>query len=259
MRKFLRMSLLSFKAMFGWLDPKAYILTKIIDPCLQMIFYSLLVRFTFGSSDITPWIIGNAFLLSTRNAVFATGSLLRNERFEGTLKLVIVSPGNKLLTFVARSFISIFDAAVTVVVGLLVGTTIFHVDLSGINYFQFVLSILTAMFGGTSLGLVIATAALVMREIHLFLNVAAMMLFILTGASFPIERLPALARTLSYFLPITRSIEASRTIAAKGSIDKIYTLLGTEIIISIVYLFFAYFLYMYFEKKARIEASLDVY
>lgn len=259
MRRFIRMSLLSFKALFGWLDPKTYILTKIIDPCLQMLFYSLLVKFTFGTSDITPWIIGNAFLLSTRNAVFATGSLLRNERFEGTLKLIVASPGNKLLTFIARSFISIFDAAVTVVVGLLVGITMFHLDLSGINYFQFVLSILTAMFGGTSLGLVISTAALVMREIHLFLNVSAMLLFILTGASFPIERLPAPARELSYFLPITRSIEASRIIAEHGSVDKISVLLGTEIVISLLYLFLAYFLYAYFENKARIEASLDVY
>ncbi|KUO74410.1 MAG: hypothetical protein APF77_06165 [Clostridia bacterium BRH_c25] len=259
MRKFFRMSILSFKAMFGWLDPKAYLLAKIIDPCLQMIFYSLLVRFTFGSSNITPWIIGNAFLLSTRNAVFATGSLLRNERLEGTLKLIVASPANKFLTFTARSFISIFDAAVTVVVGLLAGIIIFRVDLSGINYFQFALSILTAMIGGTSIGLVIASVALVIREIHLFLNVAAMLLFILTGASFPIERLPAFAFILSYFIPVTRSIEASRIIAVKGSIDKIYLLLGTEIIISLVYLFSAYFLFLFFERKARVEASLDAY
>ncbi|MGF7056807.1 ABC transporter permease [Brassicibacter mesophilus] len=259
MRKFFRQSLLYFKALFGWLDPKIYLIMKIIDPSLNMIFYSLLVKYVYKSSDITPWIIGNAFLLCTRNSVFVVGSLLRNERYQGTLKLIVASPANKFLAFIARSFFNIFDAALTVTIGLLIGVFVFKIDLSGINYFQFSLSILIAMVGGMSIGLVLGSIALVIREIHMFLNVAAMLLFILTGASYPIERLPNFAVIISKLIPITRSIEASRMIAAKGSSTLIYTLLSKELLLSMFYIFVAYFLFKYFEKKSRVDAALDAY
>ena len=259
MKRFFRQSLLYFKALFGWLDPKLYLIMKIIDPSLNMIFYSLLVKYVNKSSDITPWIIGNAFLLCTRNSVFVVGSLLRNERFQGTLELIIASPANKFLAFIARSFFNIFDAAITVIVGLLIGVFMFKIDLSGINYFQFSLSILIAMIGGMSIGLVIGSIALVIREIHMFLNVAAMLLFILTGASYPIERLPSFIVVISRFIPITRSIEASRLVASKASSSLIYTLLSEELLLSIFYITFGYFLFAYFEKKSRVKASLDFY
>lgn len=259
MKKFFRTSVLSFNALLGWLDPKLYIIMKIIDPALQMIFYSILVRYTCKTSSITPYIIGNAFLLCTRNSVFVVGSLLRSERSQGTLMLIIASPANKFMNFVARSFLNIFDAAFTVLIGLLIGVTLFNVDLSGINYFQFSLSILIAMLGGMSVGLVLSSIALVAKEIHMFLNVAAMLIFILTGASFPIDRLPRAAVIASNFIPITRSIEACRLITSKASSVLVYSLLGKELLVSILYIVAGYMLFIYFERKARVDASLEAY
>ncbi|WP_432664821.1 ABC transporter permease [Wukongibacter baidiensis] len=259
MRRFFRQSVLSFKALFGWLDPKIYLIIKVIDPGLQMIFYSLLVKYVYVSEDITPFIIGNAFLLCTRNSVFVIGSLMRNERYQGTLKLIVASPANKFLAFISRALFNIVDASITVVIGLIIGVTLFNVDLSGINYFQFILSIFIAMIGGMGIGLVLGSIALVIREIHMFLNVAAMFLFILTGASYPIERLPGFLIKASRLLPITRSIEASRIVASKGSNVLIYNLLGQEVALSLLYVVAAYLLFTYFERKARVDASLDAY
>ncbi|SCY60719.1 ABC transporter permease [Alkaliphilus peptidifermentans] len=259
MKKFFRISLISFKALLGWLDPKLYVIYKIVDPALQMIFYTLLIQFVYKSQDITPWILGNAFLLCTKNAVFAVGTMLRNDRDQGTLQLIIASPANKLYVYIARVFFNVLDASLTVVIGLVIGVIFFGLDFTGINILLFTLSILTAMVGGMGIGLVLGSIALVMREIHLFLNVANMMLYILTGASFSRERLPSAMYFLSNIIPLTRSIDASRIIMEKGNLSTALQLLGVDLAIGSIYILIGFTLYGYFEYKARVSATLEAY
>lgn len=259
MSKFFRLSTISFRALLGWLDPVMYVIYKIVDPALQMIFYSLLVQFVYGSQDITPWVLGNAFLLCTKNAVFAVGSMLRNDRNQGTLKLIVGSPSNKMYVFLARAFFNVLDASLTVVVGLVIGALFFGLDFSGVNLVAFALTILVAMVGGLGIGLVLGSVALVIREIHLFLNTANMLLFILTGASFSRERLPVFLYHISNIIPITRSIEASRLIVANGRWRDVLSLLGTDVLIGIAYILLGFLLYSYFEYKARVSATLEAY
>lgn len=259
MRKFLRISFISFKALLGWLDFKLYVIYKILDPAMQMIFYTLLVQFVYKSQDITPWILGNAFLLCTRNAVFAVGRMLRSDRDQGTLQLIVASPANKLYVFLARAFYNVLDASLTVIVGLVVGVIFFGLDFTGTNLLMFSLSIIVAMIGGLAIGLVLGSIALVISEIHLFLNVANMVIYILTGASFSREKLPVLLYGLSELIPITRSIDASRIIIAKGDVSNALQLLGLDFFISMIYILIGFALYGYFEYKARVTATLEAY
>ena len=259
MNRFFRISLISFKALLGWLNPKMYIIYKIIDPALQMIFYTLLIQYVYNAEDITPWILGNAFLLCTKNAVFAVGGILKNDRDQGTLQLVVASPINKLFVFIARAFFNVIDASFTVIVGLLIGVVFFGLNLSNINMLAFALSIIVAMVGGLGIGLVLGSIALIMRDIHLFLNIANMLLYILTGASFSRDKLPMVLYTLSNLIPITRSIEASRIIVAKGNLFTALQLLGFDLAVSAIYVLIGFFLYEYFEYKARVFASLEAY
>lgn len=259
MRRFFRISLISFKALLGWLNPKMYIIYKVIDPALQMIFYTLLIQYVYQSQDITPWILGNAFLLCTKNAIFAIGGTLRNDRELGTLQLVVASPANKLYVFIARVFFNVIDASFTVVIGLTIGVIFFGLNLSGINIAAFALTIIVAMFGGMGIGLVLGSIALVMRDIHLFLNVTNMALYILTGASFSREKLPFVLYKLSNLIPITRSIDASRIIAGKGDLLTAIQLLGQDLLIGAIYVLIGFALYEYFEYRARVSATLEAY
>lgn len=259
MRKFLRMSMISFKALLGILDPKMYILYHVLNPALQMTFYTMLVRFVYKSEDITPWILGNAFILCANTAVFAIGRMLRNDREQGTLQMIVASPANKLYIYLARVFYNIVDAAFTIIIGLVIGVIFFDLDFSDTNLFVFALAIIEAIVGGMGIGLVLGSIALVISEIHLFLNVASMVIYILTGASFARERLPIFLYKLSEFVPITRSIEASRIIAAKGDLTDAIQLLGVDFAISVAYILLGFGLYGYFEYKARVKATLDAY
>lgn len=257
--RFFRQSILSFKSLFGWLDPKIYVLVKVVNPVFMIMFFSLLAKYSFGVDDVTPWVIGNSFLLCTYNAIFGVGNVLAIERFFGTLKIVIASPANKFLVFVGRAFMHIIDAVITVLIGLVAGALIFGVSFKGINFPLFALNIFIAMFAATGFGLMIGSFGLWIRDMNLLMNTAALGLLALTGANFPIEMFPNIVQKISYSLPVTRSIKAASLIMDGGSTDTIYRLMSQEIIVGIIYTIFGYILLKVMERIAKNTASLDVY
>jgi ABC-2 type transport system permease protein len=256
---FFLQSWMSYRALFSWLDPLAYALIKIISPILQMIFFSLLAGYVYKTSDITPWIIGNAILLCSKNAVYGVGSVLKEERFMGTLRLIVAAPSNKFLLFAGRGFMHIFDAMVTVTVGLLVGALFFGFSLSLEVLPLFVLCLLVSLYSAMAIGQVISCVGMVTRDVHLLLNVSEYALLILTGASFPLERLPVFLQGVSNALPVTRGIAAARLLAATGPNPEVWSLLTIEFLIGTLYLVLGYQLLTYFENCARKKATLDIY
>ncbi|MBF4695912.1 ABC transporter permease [Fusibacter ferrireducens] len=259
MRRFVMQSWMSFRALFGWLNPMAYALIKIINPILQVIFFSILSQYVFKTSDITPWIIGNSILLCSKNAIYGVGSVLGNERNMGTLKLVIASPANKFFVFVGRGIMHIFDAMITVAVGLISGWLWFGLSISPDRFPIFVLALLISLYSAMGIGQLISCIGLVHRDVHLFLNISEYVLMILTGASFPLTRLPAFMILISEKLPLTHGIKAARLIAVNGALDQIQLLLVKEFVIGTIYILIGYALLQYFEHQSRVKATLDLY
>lgn len=257
--RFFRQSVLSFKALFGWLDPRVYLLVKIISPVFQLLFFVLLAKYVYNAKDVTPWVIGNAFLLCYLNAIFGVGNILANERYFGTLKIVVASPANKFLVFVGRAFMHLFDAMLTVLIGLLTGALVFGVSFSGVNLPLFALSILVAMFAASGMGLLIGSLGLKIRDMNLVMNTTAVGLIALSGANFPVSQLPGFLQIISSGLPLTRSIEAARLIVDNGDKEMIFSLITQEFIIGIIYIAAGYILLRIMELYARKTAALDLY
>ena len=258
-RRFAMQSWMSFRALFGWLNPMAYALIKIINPILQVVFFSILSQYVFKTNDITPWIIGNSILLCSKNAIYGVGSVLGNERNMGTLKLMIASPANKFCVFVGRGIMHIFDAMITVGVGLIVGWIWFGLSIPVDRLVIFVLALLISLYSAMGIGQLISCIGLVYRDVHLFLNISEYMLMILTGASFPLSRLPSFMMAISRILPLTHGIQAARLIATYGALDQIQSLLFKEFMIGTIYILIGYVLLQYFEYQSRVKATLDLY
>ncbi|MBG9792693.1 hypothetical protein ABD76_09385 [Paenibacillus dendritiformis] len=257
--RFFRQSVLSYKALFGFLDPKVYLTVKVVNPIMQLIFFTLLARFAYNASDVTPWVIGNAFLLSVYNSLFGVGMVMVSERHFGTLKLVIASTTNNFLIFIGRAFIHVFDASITVLIGLTIGFIFFGLDFSNTNFLMLILSILVTMFSSMGMGLFLGSIGLVARDLNLIMNTIFFTLMIFTGAIIPISSLPVLLSEVPYFLPITRGIEASKLIIDGQISSKIVELLLIEFFIGFCYLIIGYISLKLFERIARKSASLDVF
>lgn len=256
--RFFRQSVISFKALFGWLDPKIYILVKVINPIFQLIFFCLLAKYTYNTNDIKPWVIGNSIILCTYNCIFGVGTILSNDRRFGTLKLVTASPTNKFYIFISRALMHIIDAFFTVSIGFIAGALIFGINFTGVNISLLVLTILIAMISATCFGLIIASLGLVTRDMNLIMNSTAMVLMLLSGANIPISNLPKVLQKISYYIPLSRSIQAAKLIG-DGIYTGIYSLIGQELLIAVIYALIGFIMFKITERLALKTGSLEAY
>lgn len=250
---------MSFKALNGHLNKKMIIFDKVVNPVMQLIFFTMLAKFVYKTEDITPWVVGNAFLLSVYNSIFGVGAVMVNERSFGTLKLIIASTANKFLVFIGRAFMHVLDGFITVIIGLAAGYFLFHCNFDHTNFWLFALCLLVSMFAAMGMGLLIGSIGLIASDINLILNLSMFLVFIFTGAEFPLDKLPAVLQRAACLLPITRGIEASRLIVSGKISADVYHLIGMEFVVGICYTLIGYLLLRFMEKLAKKHASLDAY
>ncbi len=259
LERFFVQSWLSFKALFGWIEPKMYIFVKVINPIFQLIFFCLLAKYCYNVDDLTPWVIGNSFLLCIYNTIFGIGSVFMVERYYGTLKMVIASPSNKFFNFFQRGFVHIIDSLFTVIIGLVVGKLLFNVNFENVNIGLLLLIIVIAMFSAVGFGLFIGSLGLIISEMNLVMNICAMLLLAFSGANFPVDDMLKIFQVISNCLPITRSISLTNLLIEGQGLQNTYHLLIEEIAVGIIYAILGYILIKVTETLAKKKASLDVY
>lgn len=258
MVRFFRQAYLSYKSLYSYMDPKIYIMMMIVNPSLQLIYFSFMVCFAYNSTDISPWIIGNAFLLASSNCIFVVGSLVRSERNQGTLQYIVAAPANNFKIFIARSFFHLLDIFVRLMVGFLVGMLFFNFDLFALDLTKLFLTIFTGMLSGLGFGLFIGSVSLISTDVHLFLNTMEQILIVFTGALFPISKLPVFLNWIPKCLPITRSIEAAQMLL-KPNTNGFYTLIVEELIFAVILIFLGFFTFEFFQYRAKKIGNLDLY
>lgn len=154
---------------------------------------------------IYPGILGMTLLFT---AIFSAISIVWDREF-GFLKEVMVAP-------ISRSAVAIGKALGGSTVALLQGMIIlFFAPLVGVSYtFPRLFALLPLMFiiafSITSLGIVVAARMETMEGFQMVMNFLVMPLFLLSGAMFPISRLPAWLKALTVVDPLTYGVDALR-------------------------------------------------
>jgi len=227
-------------------------------PIITLIFYCLLASYSFQTTDLTHWVIGNAFLMCTNTCVFGLGGIFNGERYYGRLRSIVASPCNKLALVLANGVYPTIFAMMAVTGGFIVGGIVFKIDFSGIHLGLAALTILCAMFAATGFGLLLAVFGLISDSMHLILNVVSYILMIFTGAEFPIAQLPLWGQWLSRILPLTHSIEAMNVLFGKSE-GSIACLLLSELGVAIFYIIFAWAALRGAELACRKNGKFDLF
>lgn len=258
-KRFLRQASITYKSLFGVMDIKIYLLTKFISPLVSMLFFCYLAMYAYGPDHMAPWVIGNAFATCVFPVFLGAGLVMRIERGIGTLKAIIATPTNRLVIFTSRSLMHVVDAAMVAVVSLTAGILIFRIDFNHVNLLLFAGIIFVSMIGAISLGMVVSSLGLVVRDIHMIMNVGLLGMIILSGANVPMSSLPPFLRWISLALPVNRGIRAARIHYDGGDLSIIYRLVGEEALLAVAYMIVGYLLYKFFEYQARKHATLDLF
>jgi len=258
LRVFFTSAYYSYIALFRWFRPAQYIASKVIMPLAQILFFAFLGMYTSGSRDPSYYVIGNAIQLAAISGIYGVTMSVAGERWAGTLGYLFGSPANRMLIFVGRAFMHVIDGMLGVVLGLAWGTLLLGLDLSHTDLRALGLTILITTVSTSGMGLLMGCLGLISRNVMFINNTVYFLLLALGGANVPVESLPGWVQRISYLLPLTRGIAATRLLVDGGSLRGVAGLLGGELLVGAVYITLGYALFRQFEVLAKKRGTLEV-
>lgn len=259
MKRFFSQAWLSFKTRYAVISFEEFIFLETLYPLVTLSFYCILAAYSFNTSNLTKWVVGNSFLLCTNTCIFILGRAFEGERYSGRIRSLIISPVNKLLIVLEKGIFPAIVSIITVFFGFMIGSLLFGVDFTSINLGIFLVVIIVGMFSITGFSLFLSSFGLITDSMHFILNLVANILIIFSGANFPISQLPQALQIISRIIPLTRSIEAANMLFSTYDTSKFVWLLFTEAILGIIFYITSYFVIQIAEKIAKKNATLELF
>ena len=258
-RLFLEGAFLSYVALFRWLRPMTYLASKVMMPLASILFFTFLGTYATSASNASFYVIGNAIQIASVSGIYGVTMSIGGDRWEGTLVYLFGTPANRLAMFVGRAFFHIFDGILGVWIGLGWGVLLLGLDLTHTDLAALLLTILVTTFSTSGLGLLLGCVSLVSLDTMFINNLAYFALLIFSGANVPIANLPGWVAAISWALPLTRGIAASRELIAGASLAQVTPLIAGEAAIGFVYVLLGYALFRWFEFQARRRGTLEAF
>src|SRR5512142_3204674 len=235
----------------NWTDPFLFAVYSIIKPLasagILVIMYSIISKGNFGAS-IFPYIYyGNAFYIYV-GAVMAgiSWAVIDDREHYKTLKYMYIAPIHIPIYWLGRGVARFLTGSVAVLITLAFGVLFLKVplDLARVNWPLFIVSLVIGIAMLSMMGLILASITLLIAH-HFFLigEAVASALYLLSGAIFPLDVLPAWLRPFGYAMPVTYWLELMRRSLAGNAAQAFPTLahfsnlqlLGILLALSIVF------------------------
>lgn len=258
-RRIGRKATLSYKGLFAVMDWHHYLMVNLAGPVTQMLCFTLIAYYVYGVDDVSNWLVGNALVMTYFNAVFGIGVQLTAEKNTGTLRLLVASPSSRIGIFMPRAILHIFDGLLSVLIGFIIGFLILGFRLDVSQWPAFFLVLIIASFSAMAFGLLISCFGLLTRDLNLILNVASMSMLGLTGANFPIDRLPEWLVPICNMMPLTRSITLCRGLLHGQSLSSQINLLYGELSVGICLLVLSFAIFGFMERIAIKDGTLELF
>jgi ABC-2 type transport system permease protein len=248
--------LLSYRALFGFLNPWIFVPSLLVAPIFQILLFAYIGRSAGLESD-EFYVIGNAVQYTAIPCLFAMTHTIAGERFQQTLGYLLVTPARRLPLFLGRALPVIVNGFFVGVFALVVGGAILGIDVPASAYAPLAVVTAVAAYSCTGLGLINAALGLVIRETAVLSNVIFGLLLIFTGANVPMDDLPAWMQSVAQGLPFTHAIEAAREVADGVPFADVSGLVATEAAIGTVYVAVGYTMLRWVEIVSRRRATLE--
>ena len=118
---------LSYRALFGWLNPYLFVIILLVPSVTQILFFAYLGR-AAGVEDDTFYVVGNAVVAAAVPGLFGMADTITDERYTHTLSLLVVSPASRLALFLGRAAPVAVNGAVVAAFAFAVGALILEVS-----------------------------------------------------------------------------------------------------------------------------------
>ena len=256
LRVFFRGGVMSYRALFGWLNPWVGIPMLVVTPLFQLLFFAYLGRATAVESD-TYFVVGNALLAATLPGILGTGGAISGERYTRTLGMLLASPASRVALFVGRALPATVNGFAVSAFCFLAGALILDVHVAASALPALAVVILACAFSCATLGLCSGAVGLRIRDVVSVGWIWVPILLLVSGANVPRDRLPEWLQTIGSGLPLTHGIEAARRLVAGETLADVGGLVATELGVALAYATLGVLLLRLFELESRRTASLE--
>jgi ABC-2 type transport system permease protein len=257
LRIFFRGGYLSYRALFNWITPWSFVPTVLGGPLFVLLFFTYLGRYT-RLRDETFFVVGNAVFASTIAGIYGSIMAISNERFFGTLPVLLATPANRLAIFLGRGVPYVLNGILVSAFGFAMSSLLLDFHPPAASLPALAVATAVSVISCTAFGMMLGSIGLRARDVFFIGNSVVYVLLLLCGVNVPTDLLPSSLQAIGRGLPLTHGIAAARKVVAGNSLSSVASLLLTELAIGAAYAAAGYALFRFFEAEGRRRASLEV-
>jgi ABC-2 type transport system permease protein len=248
--------LMSFRALFNWMNPWIFVPTTLLGPITQILLFAYVGR-AAGVGDDEFFIIGNALNYAAIPGMFAMTFTIGGERRAQTLGLVLASPARRIPLFMGRAMPVIVNGWATAMIGIVSGIWLLDARIPAGAWGPVALVVAVGSLSTAGIGLVMGAINLVWRDGATLGNVVFLVLLVFTGTNVALDDLPGWMAAIGRFLPLSHAIEATRELAGGAPLSAVSGLVVTELLIGVAYAVLGMAALTWLEHQSRVSATLD--
>jgi len=193
---------------------------------------------------IFPGILGMTILFSS---IFSSISIIWDKEF-GLMKEILVAPVSRLSIVIGKALsgtiVSSIQSAIILMLFPLLGIKMGALSILYVIAIAFLLS-----FTISSLGIIIATFYDSFESFSAIMNFIVMPMFFLSGAMYPVNKLPEILNYISQINPLTYGIDALKHAMFEKSSMVDFSLLTDLLVLSVLSIVFVTIASLIFERK----------
>jgi ABC-2 type transport system permease protein len=255
MRVFLAAAYYGSRGYFAWMPPSIYVAQKLLVPLGQLALFSLIGSYG-GSQPLDFYLVGNAILIASAACIWLSVALAE-ERILGTLQLVSAAPANTIAVFTGRTVVQVVESLGHVAIAFAWAVAVFGLALPASSIGSIFIIVVVGTAACAGVGLLLGALSMVWLDQNLASNAVVFALLVLSGANIPRDELPPVLYDIGSLLPLTRSIDAARTVVSGGSLADALPAIAGELAVAAVYATLGFAIYRYLEVQARRRGTLE--
>jgi ABC-2 type transport system permease protein len=256
----------------NWTQPLTFVIYTILRPIsgalILVVMYSVI---TGGRADTRTYlsflVIGVAFWAFVTEGVsdFALGILEDRGRYK-MLKYAYLAPLRFPIFLVGRASSKLTSAAASVLIVLVVATVGLRLPINplAVNYGLLAIACLLAFISVLAFSIALSLVLLAGRDTHGYGEIMAQVLYVFSGAIFPISVLPGPLAFIASISPLVYWLELARRAILHGRVYEMFpTLSDGEVLLRLVLatagtVVLGYLVYSYADRLARRKGFIDM-
>jgi ABC-2 type transport system permease protein len=256
----------------NWTQPVTFVIYTILRPIsgalILVVMYSVI---TGGRADTRTYlsflVIGVAFWAFVTEGVsdFALGILEDRGRYR-MLKYAYLAPLRFPIFLVGRASSKLTSAAASVLIVLVVATVGLRLPINplAVNYGLLAIACLLAFISVLAFSIALSLVLLAGRDTHGYGEIMAQVLYVFSGAIFPISVLPGPLAFIASISPLVYWLELARRAILHGRVYEMFpTLSDGEVLLRLVLatagtVVLGYLVYSYADRLARRKGFIDM-